>query len=71
MAKWLPEGPYMLRYTYAPLLAASERKKTVHETIKMYLNFRTCDLLSEHLVTLTTMQDAPTQLCITVYCVNV
>jgi len=70
MAKRLPEDPYMLRYTYTLLLAVSELSKTVHEIIKIYLNFRACDLLSTHLVTRATMQDVPTQLCITVYCVN-
>jgi len=61
MVKWLGERPYILRYTYTILLAASEWNKAVHEIIKMYLNFRTYDLFSVHIVTRTTMQNAPTQ----------
>jgi len=61
MAKCLRERPYILRYTYNILLDASERNKTVHETIKMYFNFGTCDLISVHIVTRTTMQKARTQ----------
>jgi hypothetical protein len=61
MAKWLGEQAYMLRYTYIIFLAASERNKRVHEIIKMYLDFRTCDLFSVHIVKRTTMQNVPTQ----------